>query len=119
MKPSQIILSLAVLATTTEALPVAHSISNRVEDVVRLDDGNTFLSYYSSNESRSITEVVVAPEPDVTALEYGLMAARDAVAQEEEPDATAIEYALLKTPIADPIIIVGKFFFLLNYFHLE
>jgi Flp pilus assembly pilin Flp len=133
MKPSQIILSLALLATTTQALPVAHSISNRV---VRLDEGNTFLSYYSSNESRLITEVVAAPKPDVsaleyrrgliaalaeeeapdaTAIEYGLIAAREAVAQEEQPDATAIEYALSKSPIADrtpigSIIIVGKFF---------
>jgi hypothetical protein len=119
MKPSQIILSLALLATTTQALPVAHSISNRV---VRLDEGNTFLSYYSSNESRLITEVVAAPKPDVsaleyrrgliaalaeeeapdaTAIEYGLIAAREAVAQEEQPDATAIEYALSKSPIAD------------------
>jgi hypothetical protein len=118
MKPSQIILSLALLATTTQALPVAHSISNRV---VRLDEGNIFLCYYSSNENRLITEVVATPEPDVsaleyrrgliaalaegeapdaTAIEYGLIAAREAAAQ-EEPDATAIEYALSKSPIAD------------------
>jgi Flp pilus assembly pilin Flp len=135
MKPSQIILSLALLATTTQALPVDLSISNRAADVVRLDGGNTILSYYSSNESRLITEAVAAPAPDVspleygrgliaalaeeeapdaTAIEYGLIAAREAVAQ-EEPDATAIEYALSKSPIADrtptaPFIIVRKFF---------
>jgi Flp pilus assembly pilin Flp len=136
MKPSQIILSLALLATTTEALPVDLSISNRAADVARLDGGNTILSYYSSNESRLITEMVVAPEPDVspleygrgliaalaeeeepdaTAIEYGLIAAREAATQEEESDATAIEYALSKSPIADQtptasILIVGKFF---------
>jgi Flp pilus assembly pilin Flp len=136
MKPSQIILSLALLATTTQALPVDLSISNRAADVVRFDGGNTIIFYYSSNESGLITEMVAAPEPgvspleygrgliaalaeeeapDATAIEYGLIAAREAVAQEEEPDATAIEYALSKSPIADrtpigSIIIVGKFF---------
>jgi Flp pilus assembly pilin Flp len=39
--------------------------------------------------------------PDATAIEYGLMAAREAVTKEEEPDVTAIEYAVLKSPIAD------------------
>ena len=68
MKPSQIILSLALLATTTQALPVDLSISNRAADVVRFDGGNTIIFYYSSNESGLITEMVAAPEPDISAL---------------------------------------------------
>jgi Flp pilus assembly pilin Flp len=130
MKPSQIILSLALLATTSQALPIALSISNRAADIVSLDGGNTFLSYYSYDQSRLIKEVVAAPEPDIsaleygrgliaalaeeeapdaTAIEYGLMAAREAVAQEEEPDVTALEYALLKSA---PIVIESPPFLL-------
>jgi len=137
MKPSQIILSLAILATTTQGLPLALSINNRADDVARLNRatperdvspleyGRGLIAALAEEEEPDATAieygliaareaVAQEEEPDITALEYGLIAAREVVAQEEEPDATAIEYALLKSaPIADrtptvPTIIVNE-----------